>query len=261
MNVNSLYTLVIISPRRHVLATFMLAYFYQRHILRSRIRRPRRTIDTFGEGDFYIFFIFTKVDFSKLLILFRFPDHVKGEFRYQVSGEECFLILLHRLSYHSHYTAMRSMLGRSKSALSSIFNFALDFVYGKCKHLLSFDWERLTPSYLDEMCALNTAKGSILENCVGFIDDTVRPICRPGERQRLYYNGHRCIHALKYQSIVFPDGIIVFADSPYSGNRHDAGLFRDGGLEEILGERLKRTRWLSALFVRCSLSSKVIIHR
>ena len=134
---------------------------------------------------------------------------------------------------------MRGMFGRSKSVLSSIFNFALDHVYGKCKHLLSFDWERLTPSYMDEMCSGNKSKGSILENCVGFIDDTVRPMCRPGERQRLYYNGHKRIHALKYQSIVFPDGIIVFADGPYSGNRHDAGLFRDGGLEEILGTRLK----------------------
>lgn len=196
-------------------------------------------MDTFDDGDFRTLFRFMKVDVSKLLIQFRFPEYVNVEFRYKVSGEECFLILLRRLSYPTHFTAMKDMFGRSKSALSSIFNFALDFVYQKCKHLLSFDWERLTPSYLDRMCALNTAKGCILENCVGFIDGTVRPICRPGERQRMYFNGHKRIHALKYQSIVFPDGIIVFADGPYSGNRHDAGMFRDGQLREIFGERLK----------------------
>ena len=187
-------------------------------------------MDTFEDGDFHVLFRYTKADVSKLLILFRFPDQVNLEFRYKASGEEGFLILLRRVSYPTHFTAMKDMFGRSKSALSIIFNFASDFVCEKCKHLLSFDWERLTPSYLDEMCALNTAKVSILDNCVGFIDGTVRPICKPGRNQREYYNGHKHIHALKYQSIVFPDGIIVFADGPYSGNRHDAGLFRDGGL-------------------------------
>ena len=38
--------------------------------------------------------------------------------------------------------------------------------------------------------------------CWGFIDGAVRPICRPGENQRVVYNGHKRVHALKYQSII-----------------------------------------------------------
>ncbi|CAH3150859.1 unnamed protein product, partial [Pocillopora meandrina] len=36
-----------------------------------------------------------------------------------------------------------------------------------------------------------------LTNCFGFINCTVRPICRPGEKQRVVYNGHKRVHALK----------------------------------------------------------------
>ncbi|KAL9977147.1 hypothetical protein ACROYT_G014520 [Oculina patagonica] len=33
------------------------------------------------------------------------------------------------------------------------------------------------------------------------MDGTVRPIARPGERQRVLYNGHKRVHALKFQSV------------------------------------------------------------
>ena len=52
-------------------------------------------------------------------------------------------------------------------------------------------------------------KGAALNNCFGFIDGTVRPICRPGEHQRMVYNGHKRIHALKFQSIALPNGLIA----------------------------------------------------
>ena len=44
--------------------------------------------------------------------------------------------------------------------------------------------------------------------CFGFIDGTVRPIARPGENQRVVYNGHKRVHALKFQSVVLPNGLI-----------------------------------------------------
>ena len=58
-------------------------------------------------------------------------------------------------------------------------------------------------------------KGAPLNNCWGFIDGTVRPICRPGENQRTLYNGHKKVHALKYQSVVAANGLIAnLFDSP-----------------------------------------------
>jgi hypothetical protein len=46
-----------------------------------------------------------------------------------------------------------------------------------------------------------------ITNC--FVDGTVRPICRPGENQRIVYNGHKQVHALKFQSLTLPNGIIA----------------------------------------------------
>ena len=47
-----------------------------------------------------------------------------------------------------------------------------------------------------------------LDNCFGFVDGTVRPISRPDERQRIVYNGHKRVHALKYQSLSLLNGLI-----------------------------------------------------
>ena len=52
-------------------------------------------------------------------------------------------------------------------------------------------------------------RGAALQNCFGFVDGTVRPICRPGENQRIVYNGHKRVHALKFQSVTLPNGIIA----------------------------------------------------
>ena len=48
-----------------------------------------------------------------------------------------------------------------------------------------------------------------MSNCFGFIDRTVRPICRPGEYQCPVYNGHKHVHAIKFQSIALPNGLIA----------------------------------------------------
>ena len=53
------------------------------------------------------------------------------------------------------------------------------------------------------------ARGAPPQNCFGFIDGTVRPIARPGENQRILYNSHKRVRALKFQSVVLPNGLIA----------------------------------------------------
>jgi len=52
--------------------------------------------------------------------------------------------------------------------------------------------------------------------------------------QRQLFNRHERIHALKYQSVITPDGIIVHLSGPYSRRRHDAGIFRESNFRNIL---------------------------
>ena len=61
---------------------------------------------------------------------------------------------------------------------------------------------------LQEYADVIQAKGASLNNCFGFIDGTVRPICRPGRHQRIVYNGHKRVHLQKFQSVALSNGII-----------------------------------------------------
>ena len=62
------------------------------------------------------------------------------------------------------------------------------------------------------------------------MDETVRPICRPGRDQRQVYNGHKKVHSLKFQSIALPNGIIGHLFGSVEGWQHDSFLLRESGL-------------------------------
>lgn len=87
------------------------------------------------------------------------------------------------------------------------------------------------------MAGAITAKGSPLHNCVGFLDGTVRPICRPTKYQRMVFNGHKRVHALKFQSMIFPNGLIAHLYGPMCGRRHDCALLRESGLMPLFYAR------------------------
>lgn len=57
-------------------------------------------------------------------------------------------------------------------------------------------------------------RGSPLQNCSGFVDGTVRPIAKPVNNQRIVYNTHKRLHALKFQSLALPNGIIGYLYGP-----------------------------------------------
>ena len=48
----------------------------------------------------------------------------------------------------------------------------------------------------------------------GFIDGTIRPICRPSQEQRIMFNGHKRVHSLKFQSVTLPNGLIANLFAP-----------------------------------------------
>ncbi|CBJ29683.1 conserved unknown protein [Ectocarpus siliculosus] len=72
--------------------------------------------------------------------------------------------------------------------------------------------------------------GSPLDRCWGFIDGTVRAIARPWRMQRLWYNGWKRKHALKYQAVDTPDGISRQLWGPMLGRRHDVALLGESAL-------------------------------
>lgn len=58
----------------------------------------------------------------------------------------------------------------------------------------------------------------------------MRAICRPSNNQQECYNGHKRVHALKYQSVVTPNGLIANLFGPIEGRRHDSFLLSESQL-------------------------------
>ena len=118
-------------------------------------------------------------------------------------------MLLRRFADPCHYSDMVPRFGRPVPILSIATNKVLDHIYDTHGHLLT-DWNPylLSARALEEYAQAISRKGSPLQNCFGFIDGTVRPVCRPGKHQRVLYNGHKRVHSLKYQSIALSNGLI-----------------------------------------------------
>mmetsp|Transcript_52173 Transcript_52173/g.135313 ORF Transcript_52173/g.135313 Transcript_52173/m.135313 type:complete len:322 (+) Transcript_52173:658-1623(+) len=67
--------------------------------------------------------------------------------------------------------------------------------------------------------------GIPIPNLIGFIDGKLWPVCRPGRYQHILYSGHKRIHGLKTQGIVFPNGVCApehACMSPTSTSSHFA---------------------------------------
>ena len=100
--------------------------------------------------------------------------------------------------------------GRSVPEISLILAEVTDHIYRTNGHLpqdLNQPW--LEPQQLESFARAIHQRGAALSNCWGFVDGTVRPICRPGEHQRIMYNGHKRVHGIKFQSVVAPNGLIA----------------------------------------------------
>ena len=122
-------------------------------------------------------------------------------------------MLLKRLAYPSRYSDTVHRFARPVPVLSMITNTVLDYVYDRHGHRLT-QWNK---QYADVI----SAKGSPLDNCFGFVDGTVRPISRPGQHQRAVYNGHKRVHALKFQSVALPNGLIGNLYGPIGNNNYN----------------------------------------
>jgi hypothetical protein len=155
-------------------------------------------------------FRFEKHDLPLLAEALGIPDVFKCEQRSICDGMEGLCMLLRRFAYPCRYSDLIPRFGRPVPVISMITNEVLHFIYDNHHHRIT-DWNAIlmSPASLQQYINAVFRKGSALDNCFGFIDGTVRPICRPGEHQRIVYNGHKRVHALKFQSVTLQNGMIA----------------------------------------------------
>ena len=102
----------------------------------------------------------------------------------------------------------------------------IDFIYNTHGHRIT-RWNNLllNPPALEMYARLIHGKGAALHNCFGFVDGTVRPIARPDQHQRVMYNGHKRVHAIKFQSVVLPNGLIANLYGPVGNYVFQVAVF------------------------------------
>ena len=163
-----------------------------------------------SQAEFKAEFRFGMSEIELLADSLKIPDNFVCVNGTVASGLEGLLMFLKRFSYPCRLSDMIPRFGRSVPEMSLILSEVTEHIVGTHGHLLErLDQPWLQPLKLENYAQAISRKGAALDNCWGFIDGTVRPISRPGEHQRTMYNGHKRIHAIKFQSVVTPDGMIA----------------------------------------------------
>jgi hypothetical protein len=120
-----------------------------------------------------------------------------------------------------------------KSHISSVIKTFLEALFNVAKPFfddpsLFLDRMPLYDNLIREKC------GGAMTHVWGFIDGTLRRICRPTYDQRVAYSGHKRCHGVKFQSVVTPDGLIALLYGGMEGSRHDSTMLAESKLLNTL---------------------------
>ena len=178
-------------------------------------------------------FRFTKREVVILFSKFKLPAQITTTEGTSSIGIDALCVFLRKMSYPTRYHDLENLFGRSVSSLCNIFYYVLEYLFNKYERKLYLDIKFLR-SRVQLYSNIIARKGCWSTHIWGFIDGTVRPICVPSPGQRAVLNGHKRKHALKYQIISTPDGMIAHVWGGLEGRRHDRTLLNYSNLETAL---------------------------
>lgn len=175
------------------------------------------------DDDYYlIHFRFTKAQIKLMVQLFQFPATCVLSNGSKFDPEFILCVLLRRLSYPNRLSDIVKEFGVEQTQISRIIKFALNHVLNQKGYLLSD--LKVWKDQIETFSSAIFRKCHTYATCIGFVDGTVRPICRPTEGQKYVYSGHKRCHGLKYQMVVGPNGMVLNLYGPVLGTRHDTYL-------------------------------------
>ena len=192
-------------------------------------------LDNLSDDECQAEFRFLKNDMYTLYDTLAIPEELKCYNGFKVYGIVALCLLLKCFAYPCRYLDILPRFALPVPQLSMISNLMMNFMYDTWGHLLtSFNQEWLSPANLQNFCGVIHQKGAPLQNCWEFVHGTVRRVCRPGRNQRVLYNGHKKVHALKFQSVATPKGLVANLFGPVEGKRHDSSMLARSGLLPLL---------------------------
>ena len=187
---------------------------------------------SFDDKMFVAFFRFEREEIAMIIQDLNLPSFIVSPHRDKDSTFNVFCMMCCKFAYPLRFCGLVREFGRSQSSISRLVSTLRKLLYERFHFAL-----RNPAPFTSEECAcfashIRTFCGHPI--VVGFIDGTVRQICKPTHLQNPMYNGKDRIHSLKYQAITTPDGIIRHLAGPYPGSRHDQFMLRESGILDWL---------------------------
>lgn len=163
------------------------------------------------------------------------------------NSEEALLLTCARLAVPSRYVDHLRVFGGSEGFLSEVFNGTLSQIHDLFYMRLLQNLER----YADQFAlwsALVEARAGAVDNCIGFLDNTKRGICRPSQDQNACYCGYKKKHCLSYQAAISPVGIIFDLHGPNPGYEPDITCLVNSDLLNRLADVCQTIQSLHVLY-------------
>lgn len=202
-----------------------------------RYRRGSFDLDSYDDPWCLLHLRFTKEQIRKILPYLRL-DRIEYRFRYKASPEVAFCLLLYKLSYPNRYNSSLNVFGHSKSWQCTVFLDTIQYITKRYRGMMYWDPSRLTKEKLSEYAAAIEKKSGVAY-VWGFVDGTIRRMCRPTPEvanQRYYYTGYKRFHGFKFQAISTPDGLVSSLAGPTTAADGDWLLWQESLIEGKIRE-------------------------
>jgi hypothetical protein len=183
---------------------------------------------SFDDKMFVSFFRFEREEIEMIISGLGLPVNIVTSQRDKDTTFNVFCLMCCKYAFPGRFAHMIKIFGRSAPSMSRLISELRSTIY------LEYSSALRNPARLsEEECACFAS--AIRPFCglpvvVGFIDGTVREICKPSVLQGPLYNGKDRKHSLKYQAVTTPDGIIRHLGGPYPGTRHDQFMLHDSDI-------------------------------
>jgi hypothetical protein len=185
-----------------------------------------------GPKMFRFLFRWERAEMEHVCNVLRVPAVIKSRNGDKASGFDVFCMLSMKFAFPTRLGQLIPFFGWSISKSSRLIAALRLYLFSEYARKLSW-LPDLSLSDIKRFCAGVQSKTKF-PICFGFIDGTVRPVCKPGLLQGEVYNGKDRVHSLKYQGFSTPDGILQQLSGPWPGRRHDTIMYNRSGLPEWL---------------------------
>lgn len=214
----------------------------------------RGHISSHSDSTCYGSFRFTKDQLRRMVRALQFDQDFLLSNGAKYSGEAILLTCLYYMHRPMTQDQAADFIGITcQPDVSRMFNFFLDHM-ARWHHLVannpetdSLDmWAPFVAEFKRKLMffhvpGVDTTRYS---NVIGFVDGKLHRVARPSQRpehslidvdtQQTVYNGYKKMHALKFQSVVAPNGMIIQLSGAYRGRVADSTALRHSGLNRML---------------------------